>query len=467
MRTYYWYFTTYIRKHGAVVLLSVAAAIVFFSLSIPFLVKIIDRKPTHYIGLVGDVTLGTLPLSVQNQLSQGLTKLEKNGQPTAGLAERWTVEDNGQTFRFILKKNLRWQDGQVITPESLPYRFDNVESITTANDIVFKLPDAYVAFPTVVSQPALKIESKRYWFFFRRPMLIGSGAYRLTDYKQNGQRVIEATIESPTERLIYRFYLTESEAILGFKHGEVDVLPDLSAKYDIADWPNVTVTPQLHPERYLAVFFNNENPLFTKNVRQALSYAVPKPDSSIRAIGPINPQSWVYFEGSKSYDYDTNKAMERMLAEPPQQPLQLELTTTTTFQDEAEKIKRAWEEFGQQAVAACQANTDIKNKSVCPNMSITLTLRINNFPDTSNFQVLLIGLESPTDPDQYYLWHSEQNTNFTRYKNTRIDSLLERGRKTQDTTERRAIYQEFQQFFSEDAPAIFLRYLESYEVRRK
>jgi ABC-type transport system substrate-binding protein len=91
---------------------------------------------------------------------------------------------------------------------------------------------------------------------------------------------------------------------------------------------------------------------------------------------------------------------------------------------------------------------------------------VSNFPDTNNYQLLLIGQESSIDPDQYFMWHSAQPTNFTRYKNTRIDSLLERGPQETDVTERRAIYQEFQQFLLEDPPAIFLRYLNNYSLAR-
>lgn len=466
MRTYYWYFTTYLRKHGMLLLLTVVAAIALFSLSIPFVIKVIDRKPHQFVGLVGSYNLTSLPLSIQNQLSAGLTKISKSGQPEAALAERWLAEDDGHTYRFVLKKNQYWQDGSLVTPDSIQYNFANVEMITTANDLVFKLPDAYVAFPTVVSQPVFKIVSRGTFGLLRKPYLVGTGQYRLTEYQQNGNRITELTIESSQERITYRFYLTEAEAVTGFKHGEVDILPDLSKKYDVSEWPTVTVTPTNHPERYLAVFFNNDNPMFSKNIRQALSYALTKPTDNTRAIGPINPQSWVYFEGAKAYNYDLANALERIQAEPPQQPLNIELTTTTTFQNDGERIKQEWEAFGQKAIAACQANTQIKDKNLCKNLAMTVTLRINNYPDTSNYQVLLIGQESPTDPDQYYFWHSEQSTNFTHYKNTRIDSLLEKGRKTLDSNERKAIYQEFQQFFLEDAPAIFLRHLDSFELKR-
>jgi peptide/nickel transport system substrate-binding protein len=112
-------------------------------------------------------------------------------------------------------------------------------------------------------------------------------------------------------------------------------------------------------------------------------------------------------------------------------------------------------------------NDDIKDKEKCTNTKIQVNVRVTNFPDTSNFQALLIGQEIPPDPDQYQLWHSEQSTNFTKYKNTRIDALLEKGRKTAQKNERKAIYQEFQQFLLEDAPAIFTRHLESFDIKRK
>ena len=95
-----------------------------------------------------------------------------------------------------------------------------------------------------------------------------------------------------------------------------------------------------------------------------------------------------------------------------------------------------------------------------------ISIRISNFPDSNNFQLLLIGQNIPADPDQYDLWHSDQSPNFTKCKNARIDNLLYKGLQTYDVKERTAIYQEFQQFFLEDPPAIFLRYLPSYTIRR-
>jgi peptide/nickel transport system substrate-binding protein len=465
MRTYYWYLTAYLKKHGKIVLLSVVLAIAFFSILIPVLVNRFGQKPRLYVGLVGDFSLSSLPPVVQHQISRGLTTIATDGSAAPDIAERWTIEDEGRTYRFVIKKNLVWQDGTPFKPEDITYNFQGVEIITTPNDIVFKLPDAFVPFPNIVSQPILKIEESPYLFFFKQPKIFGLGEYRMISFKRNGERLNQLIIENNTQTLVYRFYLTEDDALLGFKRGEVDQILDISSPQDLATWPTVTVKKTLHTDRYLAVFLNNN--FFPKNIRQALAYSLQKAPDSERALGPINPQSWAYLPGGKSYAFDQERALERLLDVPPQQPLNIELTTTVTFQAEAESIKQQWEELGRQAVVACQNKKEITDKAICANSAIAVTIRINNFPDTSSFQALLIGQESPPDPDQYYLWHSSQSTNFSQYKNTRIDSLLEKGRQTVDKNERLAIYQEFQQFFLEDVPAIFLRYLESYDVVRK
>lgn len=467
MRRFYWYLTAYTRKHGWVFLASLLGAIVFFSLIIPFLVGSVTFKSHQYVGMLGVYTLTTLPEEIKQQLSVGLTEITENHEVRPLLSQRWVVEEDGTQYRFVLQQGVEWQDGQVLTPADVQYQFVDVQTVSTPNDVVFKLPDTFSPFPSVVSEPIFRQISQRYFWFFSRPMLIGIGPNRLVDYTLQSGRLKELVVETPQQRITYRFYLTETDLIYAFKRGEVDILPDLSSPGDLIDWPNVEIIPHLQTNRYLAVFFDTADPLLGENIRQALSYAVEYPSDETRATGPIAPTSWAYLEGARTYSYDPERAVERLLVQLPPQPMELTLTTTREFEAEAEDIKRLWEDLGDQAMTACRASSAITDKDQCVFLDITVTIRVSNFPDTSNFQLLLIGQESPIDPDQYFLWHSEQPSNFTRYKNTRIDSLLERGRQTLEQAERTAIYQEFQQFLLEDPPAIFLKHLYSFELRRK
>lgn len=466
MRKVYWYASAYIKKHGLLFLFSIILAVIVFSVFIPQITSLIEKRDREYIGLVGEYTLQNLPQQIKQQVSAGLTKVNEDGSLTPLLSERWTVEQEGKTYRFLIKKGVYWQDGKEVFPQDIHYLFNDVETITTPNDIVFKLPDAYAPFPTVVSEPLIRTEKERRFFFFSRTKLIGIGENKITSHKTKGQKLSELTVEGNNKKYVYRFYLTENDAVMAYKRGEVDNLPELSRTYDIMNWPTTTTTVMQGTDRYLAVFFNIRNGLFQKNVRQALSYATKIPDTKVPAYGPINPKSWAYLEGSKRYDFDLERASQRLMDEMPGEKLTFELTTTTEFETVAEEIKSQWEEFGQYAFDKCQANKDVKDKNMCENLKIGVSVKVTNFPDTNNFQLMLLGQEIPSDPDQYDLWHSDRQTNFTGYKNTRIDNLLEKGRKTFSQQERKEIYQEFQQFFSEDAPAIFLYYLENYEVTR-
>ncbi len=466
MRRLYWYLTTYAKKHGLVFIASIVFAIAIFSFIVPSLISVLENKKTHYVGLIGDFNIDTLPKEVTGKLSAGLTKIADNGSVEPFLAGRWSTEQDGKTYRFILKDNIFFRDGRKVTTQDVNYNFPNVETIITPNDIVFKLPDSFAPFPVAVSQPILRKEEQPYKFILTRPTLIGVGPYSLVDYQKIGNRISEVVLESRDDKYVYKFYLTEKDAVNAFKHGEVDILPELSQEFDIGSWKTAKVEKKVDYSKYLAVFFNMREPKFTKNLRQALSYAVEKPTDETRAIGPINPESWAYLPALKSYDRDIERGIERILDEPPQEKLELNLTTTSTYQTQAEEFIKQWEEFGQKAAEACQSSDKITEKSTCEKMKLHVNLKITNFPDVSNFEMLLIGQESPADPDQYQLWHSGESTNFTGYKNTRIDNLLEKGRQTTEFQQRKEIYQEFQQFFLEDAPAIFIKHLDTFTISR-
>lgn len=467
MRKLYWYLTGFAKKHGLIFALSIIGAVIFFSFFITSIASSLEIKNRNYVGLVGNHTIDNLPREITSKLSAGLTGIDEDGSVSPLLSQRWSIEQDGKTYRFILKEDILWRDGKKLEPQDIKYNFKNVETIITPNDIVFKLPDSYAPFPAVVSEPIVRKEDVKYRLFFTRPMLIGIGEYKMIDYKTSGQRITELTLDGKNDRYIYKFYLTEDDAVIAFKQGEVDILPNLSKNHDIIGWSTINLKSTLNTNKYLAVFFNIRSSFFSKNVRQALSYAIEKPDDETRAFGPINPKSWAYLPAGKPYNKDLDRAVERLLDEIPQTKMELELTTTSLYEKEAETIKKEWEELGARAYEECQSSGDITDKSLCENVKIVTNIRISNFPDTNNYQLMLIGQESMPDPDQYYLWHSEQSTNFSGYKNTRIDNLLEKGRKTFDEKDRKEIYQEFQQFFLEDAPAIFIKHLYSYEVSRK
>ena len=199
-RKYYWYLSTFWKKHGLVMIGSIVAAIVVFSLFIPVIARLMEQKKVSYLGMIGSYTLVSLPKEIQDQISLGLTQIKEDGSVAPSLSTRWSIEDEGQTYRFIIKDNVFWQDGTPLTPQDIEYKLENVETIATANDVIFKLPDQYVPFPTVVAQPLLRYEEEPFLFFFKKTKVIGLGNFRVTSFATQANRLKEVVIENDQER---------------------------------------------------------------------------------------------------------------------------------------------------------------------------------------------------------------------------------------------------------------------------
>jgi peptide/nickel transport system substrate-binding protein len=85
---------------------------------------------------------------------------------------------------------------------------------------------------------------------------------------------------------------------------------------------------------------------------------------------------------------------------------------------------------------------------------------IKEFVKPRRFEVVVLGLGSGTDPDQFVVWHSSQRgpdqMNRTGYANPEVDRLLELGRGSCVQKDRVRYYHRIQQILAEDLPMIFL-----------
>ncbi len=471
MRKLYWYISAYLRKHGWKVLLAGLAAAAIFSFLIPWLARTLTRQNTYYIGIVGEYYLHSLPEVVDEQLSRGLMTLDTDGTFLPDIAEKVIIENSGTRYRFVLPPDLQWQDGSEFTANDINYPLQDVTITRTDQEIIYDLPEVFSSFPQYLTSPLLKNVSEPS-LFAQNETVVGLNPVEIVDYDYHDlsqTSLSELVLDdlANRERYVYRFYATQDQAVDAFKMGQIDFLFDVTNVEELTSWPNVTVSQREISDQYLAVFFNTADPIMTKNLRLALSYATNKERGGYtRAVGPIPEDSWAYLKGLKTYGQDFNQGVERLLDEIPGAPIELEIVTTGSYFSIAEEIKADWELLGEQAAQACLDDQEITEKDNCEYLRLKVKVQIQSIPDPSNFQVLLLGQEVSLHPDQYSLWHSGLATNITGYKNTRVDSLLEEGRQTLDTSESLAIYQEFQQVLLDDPPAIFLWQLLSSDLAR-
>lgn len=394
--------------------------------------------PMEHIGMVGEFTPSSLPLSIQKLISRGLTDIADDGSVIPALAKSWSIQDDGKTYIFTLDTSVSWHDGKKMEAEDVNYNIKNVTMRAVSPDTLrVTLDTAFSPFLTLVAKP----------IFLRG--LRGVGPYKVSGIKLNGTTLVSIKL-SPTHDTTlpsreYRFYKTEAQAITAYKLGSVDILEDIADPSAIRDWKNTGITQKAKKDRIVALYFNLRNDrLKDKSLRQALAYAVP--DLGLgRLHSPIAQSSWAYSEKSRIYNTDLTRAKKLLGSEPSgSASAQLVLSTFSQYLDSAQIIAKSWSELG-----------------------VEITVKVENAVP-SDFQVLLSAQDIPPDPDQYQFWHqTQERTNVTGYKNVKIDKLLEDGRQELDITKRKAIYADFQRYLTDDVPAIFLYHPIVYTIKRK
>ncbi len=485
-RTLIWYTKAFSGKYRRTLFFGLVVGVLLVWLFPRIIVYLPQRKAVRYVGRVGLFRWVDLPLDIQEKISVGLTSLDETGQPVPVLAERWSTEEDGKVFRFLLKRGLRWQDGREFKPEDVDYAFADVQTVRTENEVLFRLTNPYAPFPVVVSQPLFREQRNRRLFFFTESQIIGLGEYRVlgVKYLQSGF-VGELVMENQEERLIYRFYPSEHDAVVAFRHGKIDgleqfptleeLVPDEQKRYQIEEDVNL--------RQYVALFFNTADPNLSREVRQALNYATHKPDQDLqrlRALSPISPLSWAYnaTEEINPFSYDLAKAVDLYEKAQPSQPLSITLDTAVSLLDDAQAVALDWQALGQEAEKQCnevksrpldprKKRTDEESRQQMDCMRYQIKVEVRVVRDLQNIQAVLIGREVPPDPDQYTWWHSNQPMNISRYQNTRVDKLLEDARTETDQQKRKVMYFEFQRYLVEDVPAIFFYYVPQYQILRR
>jgi peptide/nickel transport system substrate-binding protein len=223
---------------------------------------------------------------------------------------------------------------------------------------------------------------------------------------------------------------------------------------------------------YINITLNLDNPnvpFFQETeVRQALLYALDREaliqdvaaGQGIIAHSPILPDNWAFNPDVTRYPYDPARARALLeqagwvdtngdgIREKDGVPLQFVLHTNDDATRSAliARIAEYWAQVGVLADAT----------------PVTFAGLVNDLLAPRTFEAVLIGWETPGDPDPYPLWHSTQVTgagqNYSGWQNEQADRVMEQARAELDESARKELYGEFQQIFSAEVPALLLYY---------
>ncbi len=424
-----WFIKGFLKKYSRQILFSIGITIILAIFGNFVIGRLPQIKDHHRIGIVGQFGSGQLPPYIISFLNAGLVTLDDKHQPQPGLAQKWEISEDGKTYTFYLKPNLKWFTGEDVKASDIKISIPNISIETVDPNIIrFQIPTKFSPFLSLLNIPLLNKKGK----------IVGDYDIHL---KQKTSGVIsQITVETADKILIFNVYPTPKQALTAFKLGQVDLVLNLPSEY-LADAQHYGKTKeQIDLNRVAMIIFSQQDPnLKDKNTRQGLAYSLKeKTFGETEALTTISPLSWAFNPLVKTYPYNPLRAKEFIKAQ-----ISLELATTPELLTVAENIKN-------------QLSSDL--------ISIN-TKVITSIPE--QFQLLLTTYNIPADPDQYRDWHSTQATNIGRGSDEKIDKLLEDGRITQDPKERKRIYFDFQKTFAEELPALVLYHPSLFNLARK
>ncbi len=247
------------------------------------------------------------PFMVLYALHDALVKPMPGGLTTPSLAESWTMSKDGLTCEFVLRKGIRFHNGDPVTGEDVKFSFERYQGgaakllkekvrevqVADPGRVRFHLKEPWPDFMTFYGTSASAagwIVPKKYIervgeeAFKKAP--VGAGPFRLVSFTPGVDLVAEAFDgywrKTPSvKRLVIKSIPEETTRAAALKKGEVDVIFQLGGPVaeDIRRTPNLRVAAP----RTFGVFWvdfpdqwNPKSPWHDQRVRLAASLAIDR-----------------------------------------------------------------------------------------------------------------------------------------------------------------------------------------------
>ncbi|MCC7165565.1 MAG: ABC transporter substrate-binding protein [Anaerolineae bacterium] len=289
--------------------------------------------------LEGDrANLGVYPFNTN--ITEPLVKLTPEYQVIPWLAESWEYKGDN-TWEFKLREGVMFHNGDEFDAEAAKWSLDKQtrfqpliptqpEDITVLDKYTIQIKTS-APFGRVIeslAHPSYAMYSPK-GDPGKTP--IGTGPFKLTDYKQNESLTVEQFAEywgekSKVGKITFKFIPDNSTRVLALQSGDVDliaVVPRDQAT-EVAALPDVTLS-QSAPTAYYALYFatkEQEPPFDTltdANLRKAINYAIDRETIATQVYGgyalPAKSMTMPVVlaavdEGIQGFTYDPQKAEE-------------------------------------------------------------------------------------------------------------------------------------------------------------
>jgi len=448
----------------------------------------------------------TFGFTVAQQIFDGLVQYDGSLTIVPAIAQSWKASRDGLSWTFFLRKGVKFHHGREVVADDVVYSFTRIldpKTKSKAAEVFLKLKgakefvegrsnvisglralDPYIVQIDLVEASAPFVASLAIGYakivprevveelgpsFGSRP--VGTGPFKFIQWKKDEEIILEANNDyyagrALLDRLEYKIFPGhQRDAMLaGFEKGELEDtdIPAAEVERLQNDSRYVFIRRPILGVRFLGLTMLQE-PLANRLVRQAFIHAIDR-EELVRSVqknrfkpgqGVLPPGTYGYDPQFRPYPYDPQLA-RTLLAKagyPGGKDLPIFQTWSAAksadIEREHEAIKKYLADVGIRVEFHYNTNWPTFNSQVYEGkLPIFRYGWVADVPEPENFL--------------YRLFHSQSRNNMTRYRNERVDRLLDRARSEQAYLKRIELYREAERLIMEDPPIIPLNYY-SYE----
>lgn len=312
------------------------------------------------VAVAQDIEVGKLDASSYNGLMQAypllydaLVEYGAKGQILPGLAESWNVSEDGKTYTFHLRKNVKFSDGTPFNAESVKFsvirwanKKDHQSFRTSKNIQNIEVIDEYTVKMTFSEAFYLTLTELSYARPFRimsptsvEPAgdpngkfvkAVGTGAWVASEYKKDEQAVFTPNpnywgTKPELDKLVFKVVPDPQTRVLALQKNDIQLAGGTFGKIPLESLSlfrnnkDVEVKQIDGTVTYFFGFNNDNDNLKDANVRKALNHAINKTDIADKLLNGIGKPAkglfqstvpYVTKENDKGYDYDVDQAKQ-------------------------------------------------------------------------------------------------------------------------------------------------------------
>ena len=298
---------------------------------------------------------------VHYNVLEGLTKINVDGSVTPLLAESWSMEPDGKSYTFRLKKGVRFHDGEAFDASDVKFSFERAKddkSTNKAKKAVFDnirridTPDAHTVILTLDNadpnflfrmgeNTAVILDPKSAAGTATKP--VGTGPFTFDDWKKGNSVSLKKwpgyrdARSVKLERVTFRFINDPAARVAALLAGDIDGIPRLDAPQAVkqlqADKRFVVAIGNTAGKGIVAIN-NKKKPFDDVRVRRAIAHAIDRKafiDGVLEGLAkPIGshfaPTDAGYVDLAGQYPYDPAKATALLKEAGVATPLNVTLT---------------------------------------------------------------------------------------------------------------------------------------------